>query len=92
MARQIFAVDSDEKKKPSEEPLLEEATATQDDESSTSSDEPRFCCAKDYCWKKDHPKNFTCSCSICSDNCHIYSSKTNDRGFLMCEKCIKENL
>jgi hypothetical protein len=31
-------------------------------------------------------------CSICTGNCHVYCSKTNDRGYLMCEKCIKENL
>ena len=92
VARRIFAVGSDEKQKSSEAPSLAEATATQDDESSVGSDEPRFCCAEDYCWKKDNPKNFTCLCSICTGNCHVYCSKTNDRGYLMCEKCIKENL
>jgi hypothetical protein len=37
--------------------------------------EKTVCCAGDYCWKKDHPRNFTAACSMCKLLCHEYYSK-----------------
>jgi len=57
----------------------------------TCSVKKAFCCAGDYCWKEDDPKNFTETCSVCNGKCHEHCSERNaDKVGLTCDRCRKE--
>jgi hypothetical protein len=50
-----------------------------------------FCCAGDYCWKEDDPKNFTATCSVCKGKCHEHCSERNkDNIGVTCGQCRKK--
>ena len=50
-----------------------------------------FCCAGDYCWKEDYPKNLTCICSVCNGKCHEACSRKNkDSNAVTCDRCRLE--
>jgi len=56
--------------------------------SSADTNQESFCCAGEYCWKKDNPKNFTVECSDCKLMCHEYCSKINNStNSRTCEQC-----
>jgi len=40
--------------------------------------ETSFCCAGDYCWKEDNPRNFTVTSTMCNLLCHEYCSKVSE--------------
>ena len=56
------------------------------------SEQKTFCCAGDYCWKEDLPKNFTVTCSLCGGKCHEHcTTKNQDTGAMNCDRCVRES-
>jgi hypothetical protein len=49
----------------SEKDLSNCSDSDNEDYDTCLSEQKTFCCAGDYCWKEDSPKNFTVTCSLC---------------------------
>ncbi len=100
MARKLDLYASGEKEeieeKASKDVAIEEETSENNLDEDSNKDgisvEKRLCCAGDYCWKMDDPKKFIYLCRSCDQNCHVYCSKRNKDGDVICQKCFKENL
>ena len=63
------------------------------EQESISNVKKAFCCAGDYCWKEDNPKNCTATCSVCNGKCHEHCSERNkDNVGVTCDQCQKNRI
>jgi hypothetical protein len=76
----------------SEKELSNCSDSDNEDYDTCLSEQKTFCCAGDYCWKEDLPKNFTVTCSLCGGKCHEHcTTKNQDTGAMNCDRCVRES-
>ena len=76
----------------SEKELSNCSDSDNEDYDTCLSEQKTFCCAGDYCWKEDSPKNFTVTCSLCGGKCHEHcTTKNQDTGAMNCDRCVRES-